>query len=404
MQVNRPLLAVAIVGGLIAAALALGGDAFTDLQVYRYGGRQVLLDGGNLYAPRDGLPFTYTPSGALLMVPLALPPIALVAGMWAAATIYCLGAVAGLFVGDRPTGRRREWLVAALAVSSLALEPVRANLGFAQVNVFLMLGIAWDLLRPQRRLSGVWIGLAAALKLTPLSFVFFLLLVRRGRAAGVAAATFAATIALGFVALPSASTAYWTEVLWDPNRVGGVAYAGNQSILGAMSRVLGDQPGTALWFAVAGPVTLVIMLVAAAWWRAGRRELGACLAAAGMLVASPISWTHHYVWVFPLAIALVRSARGRAAWCGVLVWVAVFVLGTVWWPPYSEDRELQWSVGQQLVGNAYVIALLMLVGWLALARPRQTVEARWPTRVTTRFRTTPTATQTTVESSGQRSK
>ena len=56
--------------------------------------------------------------------------------------------------------------------------------------------IVADLCLPDSRWwKGVGIGLAAGFKLTPLIFIPYLLLTRRYRAAAVAAATFALTIA-----------------------------------------------------------------------------------------------------------------------------------------------------------------------------------------------------------------
>ena len=47
-------------------------------------------------------------------------------------------------------------------------------------------------------------------------------------------------------------TAYWTHTVWDAGRVGGIEYVRNQSVNGVLTRLLGDEPSTALWFAVAG--------------------------------------------------------------------------------------------------------------------------------------------------------
>jgi alpha-1,2-mannosyltransferase len=363
MQVNRFLLTVALVAGLVAGIQAATTGGFIDLTVYRYGGHLATV-GHDLYAPRDGLPFTYAPFAALAMAPLSWPPFSVVVGLWTAATFWCLGGVADLVLGNRPTGTVRRWLVAALAVAALALEPVRSNLDFGQVNVFLMYGVAYDVVRHRRRWAGVWIGIAAGLKLTPLLFVFFLLLLPRPRAAITAAASFLATIAIGFAVMPGDSVDYWTKILWDANRVGGVGFSGNQSMLAAMTRILGEQPSTLAWFAMAGSVTLLVMLLAAAYVRSGAPALGLCLAAAGMLIASPISWDHHWVWVFPLLIVLalrVRSWSGRVL---LAAWVAPYALGVIWWPP--DQNGVGWSLGDHLIGNAYLIALLALCAALAL--------------------------------------
>jgi alpha-1,2-mannosyltransferase len=83
---------------VLAAALvgALRGG-FTDLFVYRYGGRAV-LEGLPLFDARDpvtGLRFTYPPFAAVVMVPLAVLPARLGAALWTGASVGAL-ALAGV--------------------------------------------------------------------------------------------------------------------------------------------------------------------------------------------------------------------------------------------------------------------------------------------------------------------
>ena len=59
-----------------------------DLDVYRQAGR-VLLDGGNFYQLPGPLPFLYPPFAALLAVPLAVLPAALVQIGWTVAGALC---------------------------------------------------------------------------------------------------------------------------------------------------------------------------------------------------------------------------------------------------------------------------------------------------------------------------
>ena len=88
-----------------------------------------------------------------------------------------------------------------LGAVALWLEPVRQTLSFGQVNLLLMLLIVADLCLPDSRWwKGVGVGLAAGFKLTPLIFIPYLLLTRRFRAAAVAPAIFALTIAVSVVA------------------------------------------------------------------------------------------------------------------------------------------------------------------------------------------------------------
>ncbi len=96
-------------------------------------------------------------------------------------------------------------------------------------------------------------------------------------------------------------------------------------------------------------------------WRDDQRVLGTCLAALAMLVASPVSWSHHWVWALPIALVLWELDRVVA-----VAWTAVFVTRPILWPPWGEGRELDWSAVDHLVGNAYLLAALALAAWAAL--------------------------------------
>jgi len=346
---------------LVLAAAIAGGcrGGFTDLFVYQYGGKAV-LDGLSVYESDDpvmGLPFTYPPFAAVGLVPLALLPMWLAAALWTGASTAALAGV--VVVVRRALGRSTPgWLVAVLTSAALALEPVWQNLTFGQVNTFLMLAVLVDLLRPERRASGVLVGLVAGVKLTPLVFVVLLVLIGRRTAAGRAFLTFAGTVAIGFVAMPGSSATYWTDGLVDAGRVGPPALAHNQSVYGALTRLLDGSPPTLLWLGVAGPLSLAVLLVAAGWWRRADRVLGTCLGAVAMLLASPVSWSHHWVWAVPVALALWEQSR----WASVS-WTAVFVARPVLWPQWGDGREYAWSLPEHVVGNAYLVAGLVLCAW-----------------------------------------
>ena len=228
-----------------------------------------------------------------------------------------------------------------------------------------MLAVLVDLVRPSRRWSGVLVGIAAGVKLTPLIFVVLLLLAGRRSAAGRAALAFAATVAIG-LALAPGSAAYWADDLIRAGRVGPPALAHNQSVYGALTRLLDGQPPTVLWLAVAAPLAIAILLVSAGWIRRGDRVLGACLGGLAMLLASPVSWSHHWVWAVPIVLVLWERSRLAGA-----VWTAVFVTRPVLWPPWGQGREYEWSPLDHVVGNGYLLAALALCGWAAVALGRR---------------------------------
>ena len=361
---------------VVVAAAALAGwlrPDLTDLHVYRYGGL-ALLEGLSPYAeddPVSGLPFTYPPFAAAMLIPLTVLPLQGAAAAWTAASVTALGAVVAVALRDVGLAAR-GWVVVGLVAGTLAMEPVWQNLSFGQVNLVLMAAVVVDLLRPERRCSGVLIGLAAGIKLTPLVFVVLLVLVGQRAAAGRATLTFLATVAAGFVLAPDAAATYWTLGLLDADRIGPPWLAHNQSAYGVLTRLLDASPPALLWAGVTLPIAGAAMLVAAAWWRRGDRLLGTGLAGLAMLLASPVSWSHHWVWAVPVAIALWPHGRGWA-----VAWAAVFVARPVLWPPWGERRELAWGSLDHVAGNAYVAAA---VGVVVLAAVRLGHEGTEPDR------------------------
>ncbi len=220
-----------------------------DLGVYlRLGGRYVFTS--HLYSiglPNTSLLFTYPPFAALLFAPWqrTFGSVAPVQTVW---TMVNLAALVGLLVLSlhlvRPDLQRRTlWRVAlALSLPALLLNPVLITIGFGQVNLVVVLLVMWDLLS-ERRIGrwqapmGVATGLAAAVKLTPLLFVPFLLLTRRFRAAFICMGTFAACELITFAVSPASSTSYWTKALFHPGRAGDLSIVDNQNLTAALDRV-----------------------------------------------------------------------------------------------------------------------------------------------------------------------
>jgi alpha-1,2-mannosyltransferase len=392
-----------------------------DLDVYRLGGEVVahLAPGyragpaAPLYDwPGYGLKFTYTPFAAIVFTVLALPSwgvvqalsvvvniLAFLATIWV--TLGALGYRAGL-------GRVGGMLM--LAAVLFWTEPVQRTLYLGQIELVLMALIMWDMCQPDgRRWKGAAIGIAAGIKLVPLIFIPYLLLTRRYRQAGVAAATFLVTVIIGFAVLPADSRLWWLHGLFvKGGRTGFVGWEGNQSLQGIITRLSGSiAAGQPIWVAAAG-VTLVAGLLAAAWLsRAGHPTVGVVTCALTGLLVSPISWDHHWVWIVPgvtiLACYALR-ARGALRWACVTVaalatglfgawpgflWgkpvdLGGFSEGFIWEPPNTPpgtfarlgDRpayvEYHWSGWQLVAGNLYVltgVAALIVILVLA-ARSR----------------------------------
>ena len=322
-------LAAAVVGGVV------GG--FTDLHVYRYAG-QAVLDGARVYDADDpvtGLPFTYPPFAAVLMVPLALgqggsPP-------------RCGPRERGLRRGGgrrRTPGRRPAR--ARLAGRGGGRRGARAGAGLAEPGVRSGQRGA-DARRPRRpaaagrRSSGVLVGIVAGIKLTPLVFVVLLVLVGRRCAAGRAALAFAATVAVGF-AVPGAGVVLdrrpgrrppgrpagsWPTTSRCPARWPGCSTARRRPCSGSASRGRSPSPSSPSASPAGGGATRCSARVSPrwpCWWppRSRGRTTG----------CGPCPWR----W----------SLWERSRWAAV-AWTAVFVARPLLWPPWGEGREYEWG-------------------------------------------------------------
>ncbi|GAB2570864.1 glycosyltransferase 87 family protein [Kribbella endophytica] len=350
--------AVVCVAACIVLPL-LWRHSMVDLKVYRLGGETLLDDASALYDVRLGgtpLPFTYPPFAAVVMVPFALVPWPVAAVGWTAITLAALVAVWRLCV-QAPSA-----LLLGLVAGSLLLEPVRETLGFGQINLMLCALILYDVLNRKHPARGIWIGVAAGIKLTPLVFFGLLVVTRQWKALGYATAGFAATVLIGFAVTPHAAATYWTSLVSDATRVGGLAFSSNQSWNGFLVRIQGDLDG-------GGPVWLVLVALTAlaglyfcrVLWDQGDRLAAVSVCGLLGLLCSPVSWSHHWVWCIPLGVALLQRLNGQVKVAVGILWFTVFAVAPIWWPPNHENHELEWTFADQLAGNAYLIAATLAV-------------------------------------------
>jgi alpha-1,2-mannosyltransferase len=323
-----------------------------DLSVYREAAPHVLSGGLYDYAlrttpPIPRLPFTYPPFAALLFLPLSRLPWAVLVALWQTLSVAALLVVAVSVVrllGPGPGAVRVRERALLWAAAGLWLEPVRHTLDQGQVNLLLGAVVLWGLAVPRAAVGrGAGVGLAASVKLTPAVGGLYLLATRQWRAAAWAVATAAAAAALAWCGAPRESARYWSVLVTDTRRVGPVWSVRNQSLRGALSRLLGQDTAALLAYGVA----LALVTVAAAWAvRAAVRRhdlLGALVAVElyGLLV-SPVSWSHHWIWCLPAMIWLAHGPLGQRLLSRVTlaVWALVTVTRVVPSLIRAEDHQV----------------------------------------------------------------
>jgi alpha-1,2-mannosyltransferase len=358
------LVATIVVVGIAVAlrVVATRSWPFWDLDVYIAGAR-ALTGHADLYAvSAQGLLFTYPPFAAITFLPLAAAEGA-AGGLLTVLSLMAFGVV-GVVIARRLRLSTSTTLV--VLAGALVLEPVTRTLVLGQINLVLMALVVADLFVVPRGGRGLLIGLAAGLKLTPAVFVIYFLVKRDYRAAGLSLAGFVVTVLLGWAIAPDASLTYWSGRALALNSFGDdQIQSANQSLRGALIRLLGTpDPPALLW------VLLTLTVIALGVWVCrvrvtARDDVGAVLAlAATSLVVSPISWTHHWVWVVVGILYAVSHRRFVAAW----VLGLVFFVAPMWFLPAGGLVELGYASWQVAVSVTYLLA--GLVGLLLLGRSR----------------------------------
>lgn len=332
-----------------------------DLDVYRRTG-SMLLAGQDFYVA-DGLPWIYPPFAALFTVPLAVLGLATAQLAWIGLNVVLLMAVLhrlGLY----------GWALSLATTASVWLvEPVRETIGFGQLGVILVAAAILDsvegprLLRRRLLPEGVLVGLAAAVKLTPAVIAATNFFAGRRRPGLVAFASFVGATALAFLVLPSASLHYWVGLVSGNSGINsGIVFKTNQSVMGLWARLFGELSRGGL---VLSALVLVGGVVASVLvHRAGEHALAVCLAGLTSLLASPISWSHHYVWIVPLLAVLLtrRDLPQHLRLVGLFygIWTCYAPFKAL---PGGGGVELTHSFGNQVVDNLGVAWGVALLGW-----------------------------------------
>jgi alpha-1,2-mannosyltransferase len=356
-----------------------------DLQVYVYAIKDMLA-GKDIFAtttPFWHLYFIYPPLAAILMTPLAFGPYVFWQVVWTGGLVWAQQSVL------KRCGAPRGWKLGLLGIAVvLAVEPIRTTLGYGQVNTILMALVVVDLLpdRPDERRrvpQGILIGLAAAIKLTPALFVIFMFLIAKRRAAITAIISFAVFTGIGAILLFRETVVFFGGLSGGDTRTASPLYTGNQSLLGVFFRLDDSSRTTALvGLAVAGVLALLGCLVAAYWWRNEEKVFAVAIVGLTTCLASPLSWTHHYVWILPMGMAVLSPGVPRwARYVGGLwvIWVCACLPLAVL--PYAGDRERLFDFLQQLVANlGPMLGVTLLVG------------LAWQLVVATRIQPIPTTT------------
>lgn len=368
---KRPSLTYVIAASVVAVLLWLrwGGirrGIWVDLDVYVRGATAVLRHEPLYSVSAHGLPFTYSPFAAVIFVPLQLLGI-----IGARSTLTVVSVVCYVFVVVVCARRLRMNVATAVLVglAGLTFEPFMRNILLGQINLVLLALVVLDCFTVPARYRGMLIGVAAGIKLIPGAFILFLILKREWGAALRCIAAFAVTVGLGAVFAPHDSWQFWSGGFLNMSRFGAEAVIGsdNQSLTGAFMRLSHDASPPPMLMLVLSFAVMALALFAARRQIDSGNEVGGLVCIAfGSLLASPISWTHHWIWAVIALLVLVQGQRRIAS----ALLGAIFVAGLMWFAPRGHMLELHHNALQVLAGVSYVFVGLTLLVFFATDRQR----------------------------------
>ncbi|KYF61231.1 hypothetical protein BE11_39780, partial [Sorangium cellulosum] len=271
-------------------------------------------------------------------------------------------------------------LLALIAFLTWALN-LRNSLAMGQVNPLVLAFICAALalsLSGKDTPAGLALAVAAGIKVTPILIAVPWVIQRRFRALAGLAAGLAALVA---ISLPFGAAPAWVEFLrrlprmshgaripglFDPGTVA------NFSLAGFYARLFGQETAT---IKTASVIT-VLLLVGAALALGGRaaspeRSLRLLLPLlVAMVVASPFTYVHHVLYIFPAALyALDRAVKDeRRLEMGALV--VLISLATIDFP-YVYGRFKAPLPPLALSVNLYVLLAIYALGMVLLWRDRR---------------------------------
>jgi alpha-1,2-mannosyltransferase len=318
--------------------------------------------------PNTHLGFTYPPFAGVVLWPFAQLSTNVAEHLWTTASL--VASLAFLVIAGRALPDPPKWpaFVPLFVAFGLLTTPVVLTTRLGQINAFLALLVLVDCLSARRDnpFTGIGVGLAAAIKLTPMIAVLYFGVARRSRAIVVAIATFVVASLVAWALYPSDSVSYWTDILFDTSRVGGLDSGYSNSLRRVLTWLpVGNGIQSILW------VALCVALIAVGVWRARiahdrGNDLGAItvIMCVGLLCA-PITWSHHLYFLIPAVPLVIGNGRSALRWAAAAATLPLML-------------ELH-DQGQNSVQSGVRVLLLLLV---IVALPLDRARADAPTPVT----------------------
>lgn len=403
---RKPITPLSLVAfGLLASATLLGGLYFarqsgTDPHVYNndfnvfYHAASEVLAGRDPYQSSltEWTPYLYPPLLSQLMVPLAALPLSIAAYVWFVIGVLSVAVAARMSADlsvqtrtdsepERALAQTDTALIAFLGILFL-IRFALDNINLGQVNTIvgaLSVAHVYFYAKNRKALSAAAFVFAASIKLTPVVLIVYHIAKLRLKFAAACLILLAAVTALSFLQFgsrgPETFGIFFNRTVKNEQGFD-LAYAGNQSLRGAVARVFEDNESAenSARKPTSSVTLFVSILLVAFATLAARRARNDAEAAAPLfccfVILSPLSWkTHFIVLILPVVYlicrALQKSEKRRAYLIAALA--ASFALFNMTSPKVVGLRAAEWADAHSLV-LAGALVLFIACVWQALHR------------------------------------
>lgn len=304
---------------------------FFDIDFYRRAVVEVMTGAKSMYEAMAYPPFAY-------LLIWWLPGVPMIVGdqIWTAVTFVVVVLLGFLFSvrALEATGRNwreQPWLLIFSGAINTALlimsMPMYSQLTTGQLSLLVAVLAFVDVAGfIPRRFQGVLVGLAAAIKVTPMIFGVYYLVTGQRRQAAVSFGAFAGFTAFGALFFPTETWTFWTRLTGTGQEVDPTLFynLGIRSMLERFSPGLADV--TWLWGG------LGLLLLVATLWRARKlyqrnQVMEAILiVGAAAIVVPPNGLPHYFIWLPMAGIWLVMTGTRPAKVLGVAIYLVYSML------------------------------------------------------------------------------
>ena len=311
-----------------------------DFSVY-IDGTKAALNGENPYGMKFFDRYNYPPAATLFFVPLAFLPIELSEWLFTGVSILSVWLVVNwtLKILGWESGRAKKWLIFALC---LKMFPVKLTLALGQVNLIILALIVGSFyfykvgesptfsrkVQPFEAISGILFGLATVIKLTPAPILIYFLLRKKWKVIWWSTATISVlTVAGGLIFGWDLTKYYFVSVV--PGLMGEItketvnASYMNQSVTAFLARMgIFGATNTFLRLVLSGGLLIFLIRSLLAWQGDSWFNFSQfwSFAVISTLFLPVFVWQHHYVFLMPGWIILLRAAVKSKR---ILDWLAV---------------------------------------------------------------------------------